>query len=106
MICPTCKQPIRKKRSIEMSTRFHSHVSYVAQASGMGRDEVYIRTLIMACEIETEGGKPWKYSIVDDVLYPHRTSSATNAEMITAYAALKMLAAENGITTFPERSEL
>jgi hypothetical protein len=63
----------------------------------MDRNEVYMRVLLLACEIEADGGDPYSYTIVDDVLYPHRTSSCTNKEMITAVEAAHMYAATKGI---------
>ncbi len=95
-ICPTCKQPIRHPRSIAISNRFHGHVTWLARATGMSRKEVYIRSLILACEIEADGGSEYPHSIIDDVLYPHSTTTATNKEMITACEGVAMLAAEAG----------
>ena len=95
-ICPKCKQPIRKRRSNDISTRFHAHVTKLAQLTGMSRDEVYIRSLVRACEIETEGGADYPYTIVDGVLHPKRTTNRTNKQMMTACEAVQQLAAEAG----------
>ena len=101
-ICPKCKQPIRKRRSNDISTRFHAHVTKLAQLTGMSRNEVYIRSLVRACEIEVDGGSDWPYTIVDGVLHPHRTSNATNKQMMVACEAVQQLAAEAGFI-LPEK---
>ena len=62
----------------------------------MSRKEVYLRSLLRACEIEADGGSAYPYTIVDDKLYPHSTTTATNKEMITACEGVAMLAAEAG----------
>lgn len=95
--CSECGQVIPSKRSVEISTHYHAHVTQVAKDLAMSRDEVYMRTLLLACEIEVDGGAPYPYTIVDDVLYPHRTSSCSNSQMITAVGAVHQYAAEHGI---------
>ena len=96
-VCETCGQEIQGKRSIDISTHFHAHVTQLAREIAMNREEVYTRVLIHACEIETEGGAPYPYSIIDDVLYPYRTSQRSNKEMMTAIESVHQLAAEAGV---------
>ena len=101
-ICPTCKQPIRKRRSTDISTRFHAHVTWLAKESGISRDEVYIRALKMACEIEADGGADYPHTIIDDEVHPHRTTNRTNKEMLTACEGVQLLAAEWELGPLPE----
>ena len=105
-ICPTCNQPIRKRRSDDISTHFHAHVTQLAKLTGMSRDEVYIRALVRACEIETDGGADYPYLIVDGVLHPKRTSNRTNKEMMTAVEACHLLAMEWEVGPLEESSVL
>ena len=59
--------------------------------------------LLKACEIDPpEGGGPYKYTIVNDILYPVRTTVATNKQMMTACRACEYLAAEWEIGPLPE----
>lgn len=93
MKCPKCGYIIGK-RSTDISTHFHAHCTQIARETGMARDEVYLRVLLLACEIEVDGGAPYPFTIVDDILYPHRTSSCTNKQMMTAVEAAHMYAAQ------------
>ena len=101
-ICDKCGQVIRKRRSDDISRHFHAHVTELARLTAMSRDEVYIRVLVHACEIEVDGGGPWKYTIVDGVLHPHRTTNATNKEMVTAVESCHQLAGEWGVGPLTE----
>jgi len=96
-ICPTCGQKIQSRRSKDISDHFHAHVTQLARETGIDRNEVYMRALIHACEIETEGGAPYPYTIIDDRLYPWRTTNRSNKEMMTAVAAVHQFAAEAGV---------
>lgn len=89
--CPKCGY-IEKNRSNKISTHFHSHVSQIAIDTAISRNEIYMRVLLLACETEADGGSEYPYTIVDDILYPHRTSSCTNKQMITAVAACHLYA--------------
>jgi hypothetical protein len=101
-ICPKCKQPIRKRRSNDISTRFHAHVTWLAKAAGISREEVYIRALLKACEIEVDGGTDYPHLIIDDVVRPLRTTNRTNKEMMTACEGVQLLAAEWELGPLPE----
>lgn len=104
-VCPTCHQAIRSARSIEISDRFHGHVTYMARKLNgqMTREEVYLRVLLRACELETtDGAAPYPYTIVDDVLHPHRTTSRSNKEMMQACWAAEVCAVEWGVAPLPE----
>ncbi len=104
--CEECGQPIPSQRSVEISTRFHGHITYMARASNgqRGRDEVYMRALLRACELETtEGASPYPYIIVDDVLYPKRTTNRSNRQMMQACWACETLAVEWGCAPLPEK---
>lgn len=96
-VCPQCGY-VEKHRSTDISTHFHAHLTQTARETGDDRELIYHRVLLLACEIETEGGAPYPYSIIDGVLYPHRTSSCTNKEMMTAVEAAHRYAALCGIT--------
>ncbi len=96
-VCQTCNQVIRKKRSTDISDHLHAHITQIARELALDREYVYHRVLLLAVQIETEGGDPYPYSIIDDVLYPARTSSCTNKEIMTAVEAAHMFAAELGI---------
>jgi len=95
--CPTCGQPIRVRRSDDISTHFHAHVTQLAKLTAMSRDEVYIRALVRACEIDVDGVnilEGYPSTIVDGVLHPKRTTNRTNKEMMAAVEACHLLAAE------------
>ena len=96
-ICPTCGQVIKKTRSIDISDHFHAHVTETARKTGMSRDYVYHMALLVACEIEVDGGDDYPHVIINDVLYPNPTHTCTNKQMITAVEAIHMLAAHWGI---------
>lgn len=96
MKCPKCGYVIGK-RSTDISTHYHSHITQIAREIAMARDEVYMRVLLLSCEIEADGGDAYPYTIVDGVLYPHRTSSCTNKQMMTAIEAAHMYAATCGV---------
>ena len=109
--CPYCGQTIRSPRSPEISRRFQAHVTFVTrQLQGQyPREWVYQRALLKAVEIDPPvGGAPYRYTVVEGVLYPIPTSDATNKEMMTACEGLHQLAAEleqqgAEIGVFPER---
>ena len=92
-VCETCGQAIHSRRSVEISTHFHAHVTQTAhELKWMGmpvtRDEIYLRVLLLACEMEpTEGASMYPYLIIDDVLHPKRTTNRTNKEMMQAVEA-------------------
>ena len=96
-ICPLCKQVIRKRRSTEISTHFHAHITQIARETGLDRDYVYQIVLLLACQIECDGGAPYPYTIVKDVLYPKRTSGRTNKQMMTAVESAHLFGAERGV---------
>jgi hypothetical protein len=108
--CPACGQEIRSRRSVEISTRFHGHVTYTWRelnraGVSMSRDEVYLRALLKACEIPPDFSRAYPYVIVDGVLHPKRTTNRTNDEMITACLGIEYFAAEHGIGPLPEKPE-
>lgn len=99
-ICDWCGQPLpteKKKRSTEISTHFHSHITQIAKDTAQDRNYVYMKILLLACEIEVDGGGAFPYTIVDDVLYPHRTTNRSNKQMITAVGAAHQYGAEAGV---------
>jgi hypothetical protein len=95
--CPLCKQVIRRRRSPKISTHFHAHITQIARETGFDRDYVYQLVLLQACQMETEGGSPYPYTIVNDVLYPKRTSGRTNKQMMTAVEAAHLFGAQMGV---------
>ncbi len=90
-ICPSCGQKIIKKRSIDISDHFHAHVTEIARKTGMSREYVYHMALLVACEIEVDGGSPYPYEIVNDILYPNPTHTCNNKQIMTAVEATHML---------------
>lgn len=82
---------------MDISTHFHAHVTQTARETGLSRNYVYHMALLLACEIETDGGSPYPYTIVGDVLYPDPTHTCNNKQMMTAVDAIHMIAAEWGI---------
>lgn len=111
-----------QKRSTEISSRFHSHVTWITQQlhGQVTRDYVYWMCLLKACEIEPpEGGAPYPYDILPDVaeiagekveidrLQPKPTSSRNNKEMMTACRGVEYWVFENHpeILPLPERDE-
>jgi hypothetical protein len=107
--CPFCDQPIRKPRSPGISDRWNAHVTFIARElhGQRSREEVYQLALLKACEIQPPpGGDPYRYNIIDGVLRPVPTSSATTKEMMTACEALYVLAAEWDLGLLPEREDL
>jgi len=92
-VCETCGQAIHSKRSVEISTHFHAHVTQITtdlKLTGLpvSRDEIYLRVLLLACEMEpTEGASIYPYIILDDVLHPKRTTNRSNKEMMQAVEA-------------------
>jgi hypothetical protein len=108
--CETCGQEIRSRRSVEISTRFHGHCTWTwreMNRAGISitRDEVYLRALLKACEISGDAGQHYPYVIINDVLYPKRTTNRTNGEMIIACLGIELFAAEHGIGPLPEKTE-
>lgn len=96
-VCEYCGQVIKSVRSVEISTHFHAHVTQIAREIAMDRNEVYIRILLKACEIEVDGGDPYPYVIHKDVLYPNPTHTCTNKQMMTAVEACHLVSAHLGI---------
>lgn len=96
-VCETCGQEIKTKRSVAISTHFHAHVTQLAIETAMERNEVYIRCLLLACEIEVDGGLPYPYTIYKDVLYPAPTHACNNRQLMTAVEATHIMAGHNGI---------
>lgn len=101
-----------KKRSVEISTRFHGWVTHVHRTLNergieCDRNYVYFKCLLEACSFRDDdleqGMSPYPYSIIDDVLYPHRTSIATNNQMMTACFGVRMWALKKHIYELPER---
>lgn len=92
--CPLCRQIIRKQRSPKISTHFHAHITQIARETGMARNYVYHMVLLLACEIEVDGGSSYPYTIVRDVLYPDPTHTCNNKQMMTAVEAAHMVGAE------------
>ena len=92
-VCKACGQTIYSRRSVEISTHFHAHVTQIAfELKWMGvdvsRDEIYMRVLLLACEMRpTEGAVHYPYLIIDDVLHPKRTTNRINKEMMQAVEA-------------------
>ena len=95
--CDKCGQLIHSARSVAISTHFHAHITQLARETGMEREYVYQAVLLLACEIETDGGAPYPYTIVNDIAYPRRTSSCNNKQIMTAIEAAHMSAAEWGV---------
>lgn len=105
-ICPACNQEILSKRSIEISTHFHAHITQIAKELSIARYIVYWDVLIFAIEIEVNGGAPYPYEIrktyvkspitgekiLCDVVQPYTTSKRTNREMMTAVEACHLYA--------------
>ncbi len=90
--CETCGQIINNKRSVDISNHLHAHITQTAMDTARDRNYVYMCVLLLACEIEVDGGAAYPYTIVDDVLYPHRTTNRTNKQMMTAVEAAHMYA--------------
>lgn len=108
-ICPTCKQKILSKRSVEISTHFHAHITQIAKELARPREQVYYDVLIFALETESDGAVAYPYSIIarkvtiDRKTYyisipePWRTSRCSNRQMMTAVEACHMYAVEREI---------
>lgn len=98
------------KRSIEISTRFHGHITFMARELQLDRNYVYFMVLLKATEIRCDGGSPYPYVTVPrkimspitmrvethDLPVPLRTSNRTNKEMMTACFGAELFWAENG----------
>ena len=108
----------KSKRSVEISTRFHGHCSYVARNLQLERDYVYFMSLLKATEVVCDGGSPYPYAViprkimnpismeveVHDLPVPLRTSNRTNKEMMTACFAIELFWAEaGGVGMLPEK---
>lgn len=95
--CPKCGF-IDPKRSNDISTHFHAHVTQIARESGIPRDNVYTLCLLLAVENGAcDGGKDYPYVIINDVLYPKSTTMCSNKQVMTAVEATHMYASQNGI---------
>ena len=95
--CPTCGQRVKGKRSRDISDHFHGHVTQAARDTGLSRKYVYHMALLLAVEIEVDGGSPYPHAIVDDQVCPDSTGDCTNKEVMTAVEAIHMLAATWGV---------
>jgi hypothetical protein len=108
-------EDMKKHRSTEISTHFHSHVYTIykeLKAAGINTtvNKIYFECLLLACEMETvEGASAYPYEIIErnvdsecynhdtqknekiiitlDILEPLRTSNRTNKEMMQAVEA-------------------
>ena len=90
----------------------------MARELAVDRNYVYFQVLLLAIEIECEGGSPYPYAIVPrmivspitlleeeiDLAEPLRTGNRTNKEMMTACRAAEIWAAQRGLT-LPEKPE-
>lgn len=99
--CEKCGQLIKSRRSIEISTHFHAHITQIARELACDRLQVYYYVLLKAIEIEVDGGAPYPYSVIKkfvknpisgekmliDMVQPYSTSNRTNKEMMTAVEA-------------------
>jgi len=100
----------KSKRSVDISTRFHSHCTFIARNLQLDRNFVYFSVLLKATEVICDGGSPYPYIIVPrkimdpismrmvtlDLPVPLRTSNRTNKELMTACFAAELYWAENG----------
>ena len=95
--CPKCGF-IDPKRSTDISTHFHAHVTQIARESGMKRDYVYMKCLLLAVEMGAcDGGADYPFAIIEDVLYPYGTSRCNNKQVMTAVEACHAYAGMHGI---------
>jgi len=99
------------KRSIEISTHFHAHITQIAKELSISRYIIYWNILIKAIEIEVDGGAPYPYIIrqiktkspitgeliLCDAVQPYTTSKRTNRQMMTAVEACHIYAVEREI---------
>lgn len=104
--CPSCGSVIQSKRSVAISTHFHSHITQIARETGLERFYVYFSVLLLAVEIEVDGGLPYPYVIIKrmikspisgdmilhDLVEPYRTSYCNNRQMMTAVEACHLFA--------------
>jgi len=100
----------KSKRSVEISTRLHGHLTFIARNLQLDRNFVYFMVLLKATEVICDGGSPYPYIIVPrrilnpismereihDLPVPLRTSNRTNKEILTALFAAELYWAENG----------
>jgi hypothetical protein len=106
MKCPKCGYNI-KKRSTEISDRFHGWVTYIWQQYNkhygyVSREKIKLECLLRACALDEppEGGSPYPYflqfyeNIKENILVPESTSNRTNKQMITACMGVELYADE------------
>jgi len=108
----------KSKRSVEISTRLHGHITFIARNLQLDRNFVYFSVLLKATEIIADGGSPYPYIIVPrkimdpismkivtlDLPVPLRTSNRTNKEIMTALFAAELFWVEaGGVGVLPER---
>jgi|GEM_PF-3614443 len=100
----------KSKRSVEISTRLHGHITFIARNLQLERDYVYFMVLLKATEVICDGGSPYPYVIIPrkimnpismqveshDLPVPLRTSNRSNKEIMTACFAAELYWAENG----------
>ena len=97
---------MQSPRSVEISTRFNGHVTWMTRRlfGQYDREQVKAYCLLKACELEPSGGgDPYPYVIVGGALYPLSTSSRTNKEMMTACEGCQAMAVEWEVGPLPER---
>jgi hypothetical protein len=113
-------EDMKKQRSTEISTHFHSHVTYIYRylfraGIEVTRLKIYFDCLLLACEMQvTEGASEYPYTIIDGVLYPKPTKSCSNKQVMQAVEATHRYASvivvekyglEEGII-LPEKEEV
>ena len=100
----------KSKRSVEISTRFHGHCTFVARNLQLDRNLVYFMSLLKATEVICDGGSPYPYIIVPrkimnplsmkietlDLPVPLRTSNRTNKQMMSACMGVELFWMESG----------
>ena len=104
--CTLCGQEIRDRRSNDISRHFHSHITQIAQETGIRREIVYFSVLLLAIEIVVDGAEPYPYvtfprllkspitgtKVLHDLPEPLRTTNRTNKQMMTAVEACHLYA--------------
>ena len=108
----------KSKRSVEISTRLHGHLTFIARNLQLERNYVYFSVLLKATEVIADGGSPYPYVIIPrkilnpismeyeilDLPIPLRTSNRTNKEILTALFAAELFWAESGgVGPLPEK---
>jgi len=86
-------EDMKKHRSTEISTHFHSHITniynYLRRAGiQVKRLKIYFDCLLLACEMKVvEGASEYPYTIIDSILYPKPTKSCNNKQVMQAVEA-------------------